>query len=95
MSMASKLTEKEKVSITLHQPSLLGTNVVRTWAFSDADDYFPLQTSQGFYNEKMFKVLSYNTFIMLANPMFSGYFSLLKYLCKYLIYFYTYYFLFI
>ncbi|KAL0903250.1 hypothetical protein M5K25_027611 [Dendrobium thyrsiflorum] len=55
MSMASEPTEKEKVSIALHQASLLGTNVVRTWAFSDADDYFPLQISPGFYNEKMFK----------------------------------------
>ncbi|KAH0462590.1 hypothetical protein IEQ34_010165 [Dendrobium chrysotoxum] len=59
MSMASEPTEKEKVSIALHQASLLGANVVRTWAFSDADDYFPLQTSPGFYNEKMFKGLDF------------------------------------
>ncbi|KAL0903240.1 hypothetical protein M5K25_027600 [Dendrobium thyrsiflorum] len=59
MSRASEPTEKEKVSIALQQASLLGTNVVRTWAFSDADDYSPLQISPGFYNDKMFKGLDF------------------------------------
>ncbi|KAI0510881.1 hypothetical protein KFK09_011491 [Dendrobium nobile] len=59
MSRASEPTEKEKVSNALQQASLLGTNVVRSWAFSDADDYIPLQTSPGFYNEKMFKGLDF------------------------------------
>ncbi|KAL0903246.1 hypothetical protein M5K25_027607 [Dendrobium thyrsiflorum] len=59
MSKASEPTEKEKVSIALHQASLLGSNVVRTWAFSDADNYFPLQTFPGFYNENTFKGLDF------------------------------------
>jgi len=61
MHRASEEAEKMKVSVALQQASMLGLNVVRTWAFSDGG-YKPLQYSPGSYDEAMFRVRTTLTF---------------------------------
>lgn len=60
MQLASNPNERAKVTSTLQQASWHGTNVARTWAFSDGGSN-PLQISPGFYDENMFKVLILNS----------------------------------
>lgn len=59
MSLATDITNRQKVASAFQQAATHGLTVARTWAFNDGNTYKALQTSPGVYDEQVFRGLDF------------------------------------